>query len=170
MRRWQLLVQLFRNGTNTKWPSIHLNLELHARFCLMIRRGSWERRWSSTEQHGRSSDQKHHYNTHNRTCRRCNLAASASSTCSWRNMYRLVWSLPVKTLWSYETKLKLFGINLTRRVWKKRNAVYDPKNTIPTETMEVEALWYGSCFSAKGAGRLHSTESWTRTSFPHPEH
>ncbi len=38
----------------------------------------------------------------------------------------------VKVLWSDETKIKLFGINSTRRVWRRRNASYDPKNTIPT--------------------------------------
>ncbi len=38
----------------------------------------------------------------------------------------------VKVLWSDETKIQLFGINSTRRVWRRRNAAYDPKNTIPT--------------------------------------
>ncbi len=37
----------------------------------------------------------------------------------------------VKVLWSDETKIELFGINSTRRVWRRRNAAYDPKNTIP---------------------------------------
>ncbi len=35
-------------------------------------------------------------------------------------------------LWSDETKIELFGTNSTRRVWRKRNAAYDPKNTIPS--------------------------------------
>ncbi len=38
----------------------------------------------------------------------------------------------VKVLWSDETKIQLFGINSTRRVWRRRNAAYDPKNAIPT--------------------------------------
>ncbi len=38
----------------------------------------------------------------------------------------------VKVLWSDETKIKLFGINSTRRVLRRRNAAYDPKKTIPT--------------------------------------
>ncbi|KAK3508797.1 hypothetical protein QTP70_008018 [Hemibagrus guttatus] len=38
----------------------------------------------------------------------------------------------VKVLWSDETKIELFGINPTHRVWRRRNAAYDPKNTIPT--------------------------------------
>ncbi|KAK3528382.1 hypothetical protein QTP86_034208, partial [Hemibagrus guttatus] len=39
----------------------------------------------------------------------------------------------VKVLWSDETKIELFGINSSRHVWRRRrNAAYDPKNTIPT--------------------------------------
>ncbi|KAI4902691.1 hypothetical protein NFI96_007993 [Prochilodus magdalenae] len=37
-----------------------------------------------------------------------------------------------KVLWSDETKIELFGLNSTRRVWRKKNTEYDPKNTIPT--------------------------------------
>ncbi len=48
----------------------------------------------------------------------------------------------VKVLWSDETKIQLFGINSTRRVWRRRNAAYDPKNTIPT-------------VNPKGTGQLH---------------
>src|SRR4029434_4771356 len=32
-------------------------------------------------------------------------------------------------MWSDETKIKLFGINSTCRVWRGKNAEYDPKNT-----------------------------------------
>ncbi len=38
----------------------------------------------------------------------------------------------VKVLWSDETKIELFCINSSRGVWRRRNAAYDPKNTIPT--------------------------------------
>ncbi len=38
----------------------------------------------------------------------------------------------VKLLLSDETKTELFGINSPRRIWRRRNAAYDPKNTIPT--------------------------------------
>ncbi len=38
----------------------------------------------------------------------------------------------VKVLWSDETKIELFDIYSTRLVWRRRNAAYDPKNTIPT--------------------------------------
>ncbi len=60
----------------------------------------------------------------------------------------------VKVLWSDETKIELFGIKSTHRVWRRRNAAYDPKNTIPTSNMEEETLCFG-CFSAKGTGQLH---------------
>ncbi len=30
-------------------------------------------------------------------------------------------------LWSGEIKIQLFGINSTRRVWRRRNAAYDPQ-------------------------------------------
>ncbi len=57
--------------------------------------------------------------------------------------------------WSQdETKIKPFGINSTRRVWRRRNAAYDPKNTIPTGGNKM--LW--GCFSAKGTGQLHRTK------------
>ncbi len=38
----------------------------------------------------------------------------------------------MKVWWSDETKIEIFGINSTLRVWRRRNAAYDPKNTIPT--------------------------------------
>ena len=37
-----------------------------------------------------------------------------------------------KVMWSDETKIDLLGINSIRRVWRKRNTEYNPKNTIPT--------------------------------------
>ncbi len=48
------------------------------------------------------------------------------------------WILPIermqRTLFCIclKAKIQLFGINSTRRVWRRRNAAYDPKNTIPT--------------------------------------
>ncbi len=36
----------------------------------------------------------------------------------------------VKVLWSDETKIELFGINSTRRVWRRRNAAYDSKKSL----------------------------------------
>ena len=60
-----------------------------------------------------------------------------------------------KVMWSDETKIELFGINSTRRVWRKRNAEYNPKNTIPTVKHGGENLMLWRCFSVKGTGRLH---------------
>ena len=49
--------------------------------------------------------------------------------------------------WSDETKIEIFGINLTRRVWMKRNAEYNPKNTIPTVKHGGGNLMLWGCFS-----------------------
>ncbi len=50
----------------------------------------------------------------------------------------------VKVLWSDETKIQLFGINSTRRVWRRRNAAYDPKNTLPTVKKHIKVLEWPS--------------------------
>ncbi len=61
----------------------------------------------------------------------------------------------VKVLWSDESKIELFGINSTRRVWRRRrNAAYDPKNTIPTVKHGGGNIMLWGCFSAKGTGQL----------------
>ncbi len=53
----------------------------------------------------------------------------------------------VKVLWSDENKIYLFGINSTRRVWRRRNAAYDPKSTVyPPSNMEVETLCFEGIF------------------------
>ncbi len=62
----------------------------------------------------------------------------------------------VKVLWSDESKIELFGINSTRRVWRRRNVAYDPKSTIPTVKHEGGNIMLWGCFSAKGTGQLHS--------------
>ncbi len=60
----------------------------------------------------------------------------------------------VKVLWSDETKIQLFAINSTRRVWRRRNAAYDPKNTTPTITHRGGNIMLWGCFSAKCTGHL----------------
>ncbi|KAI4885645.1 hypothetical protein NFI96_007302 [Prochilodus magdalenae] len=60
-----------------------------------------------------------------------------------------------KALWSDETKIELFGLNSTRRVWRKKNTEYDPKNTIPTVKHGGGSIMFWGCFSSKGTGQLH---------------
>ncbi|KAI4904925.1 hypothetical protein NFI96_004658 [Prochilodus magdalenae] len=60
-----------------------------------------------------------------------------------------------KVLWSDEIKMELFGINSARCVWRKRNADYDPKNTVPTVKHGGGDIMFWGCFSAKGTGLLH---------------
>ena len=61
-------------------------------------------------------------------------------------------------MWSDETKRELFGINSTRRVWRKINVEYKHKNTIPTVKHGGGNLMLWGCFSAKGTGQLHRIE------------
>ena len=63
-----------------------------------------------------------------------------------------------KVMWSDETKIELFGIDSTRRVWRKRNAEYNPKNTVPTVKHGGGNLMLWGCFSAKRTGQLHRIE------------
>ncbi len=62
-----------------------------------------------------------------------------------------------KAMWSDETKIELFGINSTRRVWRKKDE-YNPKNITPTVKHGGGNTMLWGCFSAKGTGRLHHIE------------
>src|SRR4029434_10978178 len=61
-------------------------------------------------------------------------------------------------MWSDETKIKLFGINSTCRVWRGKNAEYYPKNTIPTVKPRGGNIILWACFSDTGTARLHRIE------------
>jgi transposase len=61
-------------------------------------------------------------------------------------------------MWSDETKIELFGLNSTRRVWRKKKDEYNPKNTIPTMKHGGGNIILWGCFSAKGTGQLHRIE------------
>ncbi len=64
----------------------------------------------------------------------------------------------VKVLWSDETKIQLFGINSNRHVWRRRNAAYDPKNTIPTVKHGGGNMEQGNnCPASKGRWTLPCT-------------
>ncbi|CAM4646989.1 unnamed protein product [Leuciscus chuanchicus] len=63
-----------------------------------------------------------------------------------------------KVMWSDETKIELFGLNSTRRVWRKKKDEYNSKNTIPTVKHGGGNIILWGCFSAKGTGRLHRIE------------
>ncbi len=68
----------------------------------------------------------------------------------------------MKVLWSDETRIKVFGINSTRRVWKRRNAAYDPKNTIPTVKHEGGNIMLWGVFLLRGQGNCNASKGqWT---------
>ncbi len=91
-----------------------------------------------------------------------NPAATGRSPCSRKHMYRPSEVCQWTSKWFREglgeCAVELFGINSTRRVGRKRNADYHPKNTIPTVKHIGGHIMLGSCFSAKGTGPLHRIE------------
>jgi len=58
---------------------------------------------------------------------------------------------------SDETKIELFGLNSTCRVWRKKDE-YNPKNTISSVKHGGGNIILWGCFSQKGTGRLHCIE------------
>ncbi len=112
---------------NTKWNKTYFSMNLETLFLLRSNILKEIISWWNDQTIG-NTDWNH--------------AAPARSPSSRKHMYKPVWVCQwtsewleenwVKVLWSDETKIKLFGINLSRRVWRRRNAQYDPKNTIPT--------------------------------------
>ncbi|KAJ4920896.1 hypothetical protein JOQ06_014243 [Pogonophryne albipinna] len=62
-----------------------------------------------------------------------------------------------KVVWSDETNIEIFGISSTHRVWRKRNADYNPRTPSPRQHGGGNILLWG-CFSAKGTGPLPCIE------------
>ena len=72
--------------------------------------------------------------------------------CWRRHMYRPIWSLP-KNTWMIRRRLgRRWWVNSTCCVWRKINAEYNLKNTIPTVKHGGGNLMLWGCFSAKGTG------------------
>ncbi len=66
-----------------------------------------------------------------------------------------------KVLWSDETKIQLFGINSTRRAWRRRNAVYmTPRTPYPPSNMEEETLCFGGVFLLRGQDNCTASKRW----------
>ena len=65
-----------------------------------------------------------------------------------------------KVIWSDETKIELFGINSTRRVWRRRNADYNPKNTFPTVKHGGGKRMLWGCSSAKETSPYQVEDKW----------
>ena len=55
-------------------------------------------------------------------------------------------------LWSDETKIKLFGLNANRYVWKKTGTAYHLTNTIPTVKYCFGSIMLWDVFQQQGLG------------------
>ena len=147
-------------------PPISLSLGLHARSRLVGYQWWWETPGISPVLHKRSllvtkrtiSNKLHHEGL--KSCWACKVPLLKKAHVQAHLKFAKehlddpeeAWE---KVMWSDETKIELFGINLTRRVWRKINAEYNPKSTIPTVKHGGGNLMLWGCFSAKGTGRLH---------------
>ncbi len=73
------------------------------------------------------------------------------SPCSRKHMYRPYWSLPMiqrRTGWKCCGQMRPNSSSLAsiRRVWRRRNAAYDPRTPSHPSNMEVETLCFWGCF------------------------
>uniref|UniRef100_A0A8C6Q7I4 Transposase n=1 Tax=Nothobranchius furzeri TaxID=105023 RepID=A0A8C6Q7I4_NOTFU len=58
------------------------------------------------------------------------------------------------TLWTDETKVKLFGRQIYRYIWRRSNTTFQTKNIKPTVKYGGGSVMVWGCFAASGTGRL----------------
>uniref|UniRef100_A0A8C6P1G5 Transposase Tc1-like domain-containing protein n=1 Tax=Nothobranchius furzeri TaxID=105023 RepID=A0A8C6P1G5_NOTFU len=58
------------------------------------------------------------------------------------------------TLWTDETKVELFGRQMSRNIWRRSNTAFQTKNIIPTVKHGGGSVMVWGCFAASGTGRL----------------
>ncbi|KAF2351812.1 Transposase Tc1-like [Trinorchestia longiramus] len=61
-------------------------------------------------------------------------------------------------LWSYETKIELFGRNSTNHAWRQQNEEYKPDCTIPTVKFGGGSIIVWGCFSSSWVDKVHIIE------------
>uniref|UniRef100_A0A8C5PQH3 Transposase n=1 Tax=Leptobrachium leishanense TaxID=445787 RepID=A0A8C5PQH3_9ANUR len=61
-------------------------------------------------------------------------------------------------LWTDETKLELFGPMDQRYVWRRKNKVYEEKNTLPTVKHGGGSIMLWGCFASAGTGKLQRVQ------------
>ncbi|CAJ0951315.1 unnamed protein product [Ranitomeya imitator] len=63
-----------------------------------------------------------------------------------------------RVLWSDETKIKPFGNNAKRYVWRKGNTAHHPEHTIPTVKHGGGSIMVWACFSSAGTRKMVKTD------------
>lgn len=53
-------------------------------------------------------------------------------------------------VWSYETKIELFGVNARHNVWRKPDLAHHKANNIPTLKYGDGSIMLCGCFAAAG--------------------
>uniref|UniRef100_A0A8C5WII5 Transposase n=1 Tax=Leptobrachium leishanense TaxID=445787 RepID=A0A8C5WII5_9ANUR len=61
-------------------------------------------------------------------------------------------------LWTDETKLELFGPMDQRYVWRRKNKVYEEKNTLPTVKHGGGSIMLWGCFASAGTWKLQRVQ------------